>query len=119
MNRWPTFVLSVVLTTAVARADTGNGTGTGAEELPQIGSPANEVITAEDEYRIGRMIVKGMRDAGQLYDDPEINEYLQTLGSRLASHAQDGGQRFTFFIVKDTRINAFALPGGFNGVNAG
>ncbi len=91
----------------------------GPDELPDIGTPANQVWTQDDEFRIGLMIVKGMRDAGQIHEDPEIAEYVQTLGERLASHAHEGGQKFQFFVVKDSRINAFALPGGFIGVNAG
>jgi predicted Zn-dependent protease len=90
-----------------------------AEELPDIGTPADTTLTQNDEYQIGLMVVKGLRDAGKILEDPETTEYLQSIGSRLASHAQDGHQRFTFFVVKDPSINAFALPGGFIGVNEG
>ncbi|HKE43084.1 MAG TPA: M48 family metalloprotease [Steroidobacteraceae bacterium] len=89
------------------------------DNLPDIGSPADTTITQSDEYQIGRMVVKGLRDAGKILEDPEATEYIQSIGTRLASHAQDGKQRFTFFIVKDPSINAFALPGGFIGVNEG
>jgi beta-barrel assembly-enhancing protease len=90
-----------------------------AEDLPDIGTPADTTLTQNDEYQIGLMVVKGLRDAGKVLEDPEATEYLQSVGSRLASHAQDGHQRFTFFVVKDPSINAFALPGGFIGVNEG
>lgn len=89
------------------------------DELPEIGSPADAVLTTDDEFQIGAMIVRGLRDAGRILEDPEITEYVQSVGSRLASHAQDGRHRFQFFVVKDSSINAFALPGGFIGVNAG
>ncbi len=92
---------------------------TNASELPDIGTPANVTLSLEDEYKIGLMIVRSMRDAGQIIDDPEINEYLQSLGMRLSSQVNDGAHRFTFFAVRDSGINAFALPGGFIGVNAG
>ncbi len=92
---------------------------TTASELPDIGTPANVTLSLEDEYKIGLMIVRSMRDAGQIIDDPEINEYLQSLGMRLSSQVNDGAHRFTFFAVRDSGINAFALPGGFIGVNAG
>ena len=90
-----------------------------AEELPDIGTPADATLSQSDEYQIGLMVVKGLRDAGKILEDPETTEYVQSIGSRLASHAQDGHQRFTFFVVKDPSINAFALPGGFIGVNEG
>ncbi|HSD74321.1 MAG TPA: M48 family metalloprotease, partial [Steroidobacteraceae bacterium] len=95
------------------------GAGNVVEDLPDIGTPANTTLTPDDEYQIGAMIVRGLRDAGQILEDPELTEYVQTLGSRLVSHAQGGQQRFQFFLVKDSSINAFALPGGFIGVNAG
>ena len=88
-------------------------------DLPDIGSPASTTLTLADEYRIGRMIVKGLRDSGQIVEDPEVTEYIQGVGSRIASFAHEGGQRFTFFVIKDSGINAFALPGGFIGINAG
>jgi predicted Zn-dependent protease len=91
----------------------------GVEDLPDIGTPADTVLTHDDEYQIGAMIVRGLRDAGRILEDPEITEYVQSVGSRLASHAQDGRHRFQFFVVKDSSINAFALPGGFIGVNSG
>lgn len=87
--------------------------------LPDIGSPASTTLSLADEYRIGLMIVRQLRDAGQLVEDPEVNEYIQAVGQRLASHAHEGAHRFNFFVVNDAAINAFALPGGFIGINAG
>ena len=92
---------------------------TTGSELPDIGTPASTTLSLADEYKIGLMIVRGLREAGQIVEDPEINEYLQSLGMRLASQAHEGAHRFTFFAVRDSSINAFALPGGFIGVQAG
>jgi predicted Zn-dependent protease len=88
-------------------------------DLPDIGTQASATLSLEDEYRLGSMVVRGMRDQGQILDDPELNEYLQSLGLRLSSQATTAGQSFQFFVVKDAEINAFALPGGFVGINAG
>jgi predicted Zn-dependent protease len=87
--------------------------------LPDIGTPASTTLSLADEYKIGLMIVRQLRESGQIIEDPEINEYLQSVGMRLASQAHEGAHRFTFFAVRDAGINAFALPGGFIGVNAG
>jgi beta-barrel assembly-enhancing protease len=92
---------------------------TEADDLPSIGSPAEAMMTLEDEYQIGRMIVRGLRDQDQILEDPEVAEYVRSLGYRLSSQAHDGAQRFNFFMVRDHSINAFALPGGFIGVNSG
>jgi predicted Zn-dependent protease len=78
------------------------------------------VLTQNDEYQIGAMVVRQLREQDQILDDPETAEYLQSLGSRIAAQATgDTGQRFYFFIVRDPSINAFALPGGFIGINHG
>ncbi|HLG53126.1 MAG TPA: M48 family metalloprotease [Steroidobacteraceae bacterium] len=113
--RAASFALSLLLTVhgAAAQAQSPGG------DLPDIGTPASTTLSLIDEYKIGLMIVRSMRDAGQLVDDPEVNEYLQALGMRLASQAHEGAHRFNFFAVKESGINAFALPGGFIGVNAG
>jgi predicted Zn-dependent protease len=96
-----------------AQQNTGN-------DLPDIGSPASSTLTIDDEYRIGLQVVRQLRDQGQIVEDPEATEYLNALGARIVAQATgDSGQRFTFFFVRDNSINAFALPGGFIGVNYG
>ncbi|MEL7448185.1 MAG: M48 family metalloprotease [Pseudomonadota bacterium] len=95
-----------------AAADTAN-------ELPDIGNPASAVISKNQEYQFGRMIMHQMDSSGVLINDPEITDYIQHLGYRLAYHGNDSEQRFTFFVVDDPSINAFALPGGFIGVHTG
>jgi predicted Zn-dependent protease len=91
-----------------------------ANDLPDIGSPASSTLSLDDEYRIGLQVVRQLRDEGQIIEDPEATEYLQALGSRLVAQATgDSAQRFQFFFVREDTINAFALPGGFIGVNYG
>jgi predicted Zn-dependent protease len=64
--------------------------------------------------------MRQLRDEGQIIEDPEATEYLQALGSLIVAQATgDSTQRFQFFFVRDNTINAFALPGGFIGVNYG
>jgi beta-barrel assembly-enhancing protease len=91
----------------------------GATDLPDIGSPTSAVITQNEEYQLGAQIVRQLRDQKAIMDDPEVTEYLQSLGTRLAMQAPDGQRKFNFFAVNEGTINAFALPGGFIGVNYG
>src|SRR5689334_19862077 len=95
-------------------------TANSGNDLPDIGSPASSTLSLDDEYRIGLQVVRQLRDEGQIIEDPEATEYLQALGSRLVAQATgDSAQKFQFFFVRDDTINAFALPGGFIGVNYG
>jgi len=89
------------------------------DQLPEMGTAAQSTLSLEDEYRIGRMVMRGLRESGTLLEDPELGEYLQSLGLRLSSQAQDGNRDFSFFLVRDPTINAFALPGGFVGIHTG
>jgi beta-barrel assembly-enhancing protease len=90
-----------------------------ASQLPDMGSSADSVLTRSDEYQVGRMIVRGMRDANEVLDDPELSDYLQHVGSRLAAQTNTQVTSYQYFIVPDQQVNAFALPGGFIGVNTG
>jgi beta-barrel assembly-enhancing protease len=89
------------------------------DQLPEMGTAAQSTLSVEDENRIGRMVMRGLRDSGRLLDDPETNEYLQSLGLRLSSQSNSGSRQYNFFLVNDPTINAFALPGGFIGIHAG
>jgi predicted Zn-dependent protease len=89
------------------------------DQLPEMGTAAQATLSIEDEARIGRMVMRGLRDSGHVLEDPEANEYLQSLGLRLSSLAHDGNRDFNFFLVRDPTINAFALPGGYIGIHSG
>ena len=88
-------------------------------ELPDIGSPADAVLSKSDEARIGRAIMRNIRMSGQIVEDPLVTEYINEIGHRIAAQANDGDHSFTFFVVDDPNINAFALPGGYVGVHTG
>lgn len=108
-------------TVGVAAAAGFNSTdhAPGGQELPELGSSANAAISLDDEYRVGLMIVRGMRDTGQILEDPEVAEYIQELGHMLSSRAEEGQHQFNYFVVRDPEINAGAWPGGFIVVNSG
>jgi len=89
------------------------------DDLPDIGSPSNSVLSREKEQQIGRSIFRSLVDTDRIMADPEVQEYVQDVGLKLAAQAQDGDFRFTFFVVNDLAINAFALPGGYIGVHSG
>ncbi len=90
-----------------------------ASELPDFGSPADVALSKNREVQLGRQAMLQLRSAGVVIDDPQLTEYIGTIGSELASRVNNGDYHFNFFLVKDDDINAFALPGGFIGVNTG
>jgi predicted Zn-dependent protease len=93
--------------------------GAVASQLPDMGSPENAILSKTDEYQIGLMAMRELRGQELILDDPELTDYIQQLGSRLAAQARDDDQNFQYFIVRSNEINAFATYGGFICVNAG
>ncbi|MCK4742531.1 MAG: M48 family metallopeptidase [Sulfuriflexus sp.] len=93
--------------------------GANSIQLPDIGDSAGAVLSPDQERRIGVEFLRRIRLDFQLIDDPEISEYIRSLGNRLAENSDNPSQHFTFFVIDDPRINAFAAPGGYIGINSG
>jgi predicted Zn-dependent protease len=108
-------ILPLLLATALA----GTAVAEPNDKLPDFGSPADVALSKNREEQLGRGVMLQLRNAGVVVDDPQLTEYIGALGSQLASSANNGDFRFNFFLVKDPSINAFAMPGGFIGVNSG
>ena len=89
------------------------------DELPNLGDASGQVISPKQDKELGAYFMRQVRQAGMVLDDPESTAYLQALGHKLAIHSEDPGYGFTFFLVNDTSINAFAGPGGYIGANVG
>lgn len=107
-------IAAAVLTTALA------GIGSAADvKLPDMGSPADAVLSKNAEAQIGAAIMRQIRRSGTLVEDPLVTEYISAIGHQVAAQANDGGHKFTFFVVDQPSINAFALPGGYIGVHTG
>src|ERR1700688_459278 len=99
----------------------GLGTGSSAvdQDLPDLGSPATAAVSLDEEYRAGLGWFAGMRQSGQVLEDPEVSDYIQQIGHSLSSRAEEGQHQFYYFVMKDPVINAFAMPGGFIAINSG
>jgi predicted Zn-dependent protease len=91
-----------------------------ADDLPDLGESARAELSPQVERRIGESIMNEIRLREPSYvDDPEINDYLDRLGRRLVEASANPTGDFHFFAIRDTTINAFAMFGGFIGMNTG
>lgn len=113
------FIRRLLLAGAIAGCVAGAAASPQAHDLPEFGEPADRVMSPRQEREIGRQIVAELNGHDIILDDPEIDHYLNLIGLRLVSHVPDRPAQSQFFMVRDPRINAFALPGGFVGINAG
>lgn len=114
-----TFVKRTLTLIAIASIVFVSGAGADDIQIPDMGSPADAILSKTNEAQIGRSIMRSIRSSGMLVEDPQINEYINEIGYRIAAQTNDGEQKFTFFVVEDPNINAFALPGGYIGVHTG
>ncbi len=87
--------------------------------LPDIGSSAGTVLSPARQAEYGAMVLAQLRHEGYILDDPLLDGWLRDVGQRLASASDRPQQGFTFFMLRDRQINAFATLGGYIGMNAG
>ena len=89
------------------------------QNLPDLGDVSQSEMTALQERRLGESIMLEVRSDPSYSEDTEITDYLNSIGNKLVSASSDSRQEFNFFLMMDSQVNAFALPGGFVGINAG
>jgi predicted Zn-dependent protease len=87
--------------------------------LPDIGDSTGSFLSPEMERRLGQAFLGQVRKEANIISDPEVETYIQSIGYRLVSQSDNNTQGFTFFVINDTLINAFAAPGGIVGINSG
>ncbi|MDR0577691.1 MAG: M48 family metalloprotease [Candidatus Accumulibacter sp.] len=106
-----------LLALAVCAAATGNAQ---VDNLPDLGESARAELSPRMERRIGEEIMNEIRLREPSYvDDPDVNDYLEQLGRRLVNASANPAGEFHFFAIRDGTVNAFAMFGGYIGVNTG
>ncbi|QQV56458.1 M48 family metallopeptidase [Ralstonia syzygii subsp. celebesensis] len=95
-------------------------------ELPDMGDPSTAALSPEMERRLGDRVMRQIRRDPDYVPDPLLSDYLNDIGYRLIEAARrqhvagsTSASSFELFAVRDPGINAFALPGGYIGVNTG
>ncbi|WP_050814826.1 M48 family metalloprotease [Achromobacter arsenitoxydans] len=87
--------------------------------LPSMGAVSSAELSPMLERSLGEAIMSQGRRDPTYVDDPELSQYLTTMGRKLAGFAPGAVPEVEMFGVRDPEINAFAMPGGFIGVNTG
>ncbi|HVO24382.1 MAG TPA: M48 family metalloprotease [Candidatus Margulisiibacteriota bacterium] len=72
-----------------------------------------------DEKQLGKQFDLEARAQLPLIDDVEVTSYIDRIGQRIASNLNDQTFQYQFSVVRDPRINAFAVPGGYVYVHGG
>jgi predicted Zn-dependent protease len=87
--------------------------------IPSMGSASSSELSPRLERTLGDAIMEQGRRDPTYISDPDVSQYLTGLGRKLAKFAPEGTQHIAVFAMRDPQINAFAIPGGYIGVNSG
>ena len=71
-------------------------------------------MSDSEEVALGKQINEQLLEGEiTLYNNPQVNRYVDRVGQQLANNSSRPNLPFTFQIVKDDSVNAFATMGGF------
>lgn len=91
----------------------------GCATNPVTGNPNFVMLTEDQEIQLGRENDPKIRTQFGVYDDPELQAYVQRVGENVAAHSHRPGLVYRFAVLDTPDINAFALPGGYIYVTRG
>ena len=82
-----------------------------AREAPR---PGFNFFSKQQDVQLGQEAAQEVRKKYQVVQNPFLQDYIKKVGDRLAGtpEARDSGFPFTFTLLNDPQVNAFALPGG-------
>jgi len=83
--------------------------------------PGFNLFSKDQDVQLGKESADQVRKQMTVINDPVLTAYVNRVGKRLANSAEarNSGYPFTFEVVADPTINAFALPGGPMFINTG
>ena len=87
--------------------------------LPDMGDSSGTLISPAEEKEFGEEFFRSLHSQITINQDPEIQDYIQSIGQKLTANSDSPSHPFHFFVVMENDINAFAGPGGYIGVNSG
>ena len=71
------------------------------------------------EKKLGYQLTEILWKNGLIYDDIELNSFLTGIANKLTSSLEDTNTNFSFYVINDKEVNAFASWNGVIGVNTG
>lgn len=80
---------------------------------PVTGERDFVMLSEEQELAMGRESDAEIKESFGVYDDKELNDYVQQVGAKLAEQSHRPGLIYRFTVLDTPDVNAFALPGGY------
>ena len=71
-----------------------------ADDLPDLGDVSATVLSPLQEKKIADQIMRDVMSSDEVVSDPEVTDYIQNLGMRLANNGPDKTQFFVYQIYR-------------------
>jgi beta-barrel assembly-enhancing protease len=81
--------------------------------------PGFNFFSKEQDIQLGREAAAQVERQMQVINTPGLSDYVQSIGQKLASQPEADKYPYSFKVVNEKSINAFALPGGPTFVHTG
>ncbi|MDX1555729.1 MAG: M48 family metalloprotease, partial [Xanthomonadales bacterium] len=101
---------AVLLVSLAASAQDRNATDN--VTLPDMGASADSILSRKEEEEYARSLLMQMRAYNVLIEDPQVAAYFSDMGYRLVAYSERPDKAFTFVVLNEEVVNAFAAPGG-------
>jgi predicted Zn-dependent protease len=85
----------------------------GCATNPATGKRQVILMSEQQEIQIGKDSDVEIRKTMGAYNDQNLQRYVSDIGTRLARSAHRPNLPWTFTVVDEAAVNAFAVPGGF------
>jgi len=79
---------------------------------PATGKPVLSLVSNDQEIALGEQAVQDVKASIGLIDDARLQGYVSRIGKEMAAHSERPQLPWSFAVVDDPSVNAFALPGG-------
>ena len=89
------------------------------DQIPELGDPYSQSLPLKHEDIIGMSTYRRLQKYDYINNDPLVISYINHLGNNLSRSTMDISRKYQFFVVQSDQINAFAVPGGYIGLNIG
>ena len=80
--------------------------------LAKWSNPGINFYSPQDDIQLGRQAAAEIRKQVDVVDNQALQNYVSEVGQKLASQPEAGDYPYSFTLINDESINAFALPGG-------
>jgi predicted Zn-dependent protease len=85
----------------------------GCATNPVTGSQDFVLMSEQQEIAVGRQASQQVMTQYAIYDDLELQNYVQYVGRKVAGQSHRSNLNYQFTVLDSPDVNAFALPGGY------